>query len=774
MTSGSASNLPRLFILSDQPADEDQLNFYPYAKTLADIIADGSVQTPLTIGIFGSWGSGKTSLMSMIKKRLDALQQKGRRAGQEGIVPSHLTVWFNAWLYSQDEALWRALILRVLGEVRRARGGDPAARDELDELIEQLHRVTEPLQLGSLSITAADLLRKEGTGSARITLALQPGLDLLESVVQARPEGELAAVTALRNQVRLTTAALEQERVEALERFRERFKALVAKNVVPYGYLVVFVDDLDRCLPDKAVEVLEAIKLFFDVGGCIFCLGIDRDVIERGIRLKYQDYEQLDEEAPPPISGARYLEKIVQIPFQLPPIDRDAMKDYVQRIAPRLEELAPSCETVFAVGLEPNPRRIKRTLNIFVLLWRLAQNRKDLAGVIRPVRLAKMVIIQQYHPRLFRLITDGPHYLIDLEKRFREQERRDLGAQDGERGPGGEGEAVSAGPLSELLGRSLLRALLTCTPVDEPEANFADLGPAGVREYIYLTRSTVEETPEAEEVPLPFEPQMVTVPAGAFLMGTPESELDELGELGADRDWIQNEVPQHEVALVAYAVGRYPVTNAEFARFVEDGGYGKADYWTEAGWKQKESSGWTQPRHWEDDRWNNPSQPVVGVSWYEAVAYCHWLAARTGKPYRLPTEAEWEKASRGADGRRYPWGNEWDPNVCNNKESGPGGTTPVGEYPDGDSPYGAGDMAGQVWEWCSSKYGGIGTRPDFGYPYRPDDGREELEGGDTRILRGGSWWNDNPAAICRCGYRDGLHPALGDLDRGFRCARTLS
>ena len=103
-------------------------------------------------------------------------------------------------------------------------------------------------------------------------------------------------------------------------------------------------DRLDRCQPDKAVEVLEAIKLFFDVQGCIFVLGIDRQVVERGIRLRYKDYEQLDPEGPPPISGDKYLEKIVQIPFQLPPIDRAAMEGYVGKLVPRLLELDPLME----------------------------------------------------------------------------------------------------------------------------------------------------------------------------------------------------------------------------------------------------------------------------------------------------------------------------------------------------------------------------------------------------------------------------------------------
>jgi len=757
MTPTAPSKPPLLSILSDQPADEDQLNFDPYAKTLADIVADPGTDTPLTIGVFGGWGQGKTSLMRMVQRRLEATI---------GTPFPVRAVWFNAWLYSHQPALWRALISRVLDGVRGFPTLSEAVQAELRQLEARLYGAAAPAG-GHLTLPAGALAGLEDA-------ALPPlmGLELLRRQAQRAGDDRVAArLKTLIADVEESEALTRRDQIAALDDFRRHFEAISRACIVDHGRLAVFVDDLDRCLPDKAVEVLEAVKLFLDVPGCVFVLGVAREVIEEGIRVRYADYQAR-------LDGAQYLEKIIQIPFALPPIAPEAVADYVKEVTGGSLPHG-RCETVFAVGLEPNPRRIKRTLNIFLLLWRLAQNRQDLREIIKPVRLAKIVIIQQYHPRLFQLITDGPHYLIDLEERFREQAQRDLEesplSRERERGTGGEGEAISAGPLSDFLGRSLLRALLTCTAPDEPEANFSDLGPAGVREYIYLTRSTVEEAPRAEaEAALPFEPQMVTVPAGAFLMGTPESELGEIEKLGRERQYIEREVPQHEVTLAAYAIGRYPVTNAEFARFVEDGGYGNPDYWTEAGREQKESEGWTQPRYWEDDEWNDPSQPVVGVSWYEAAAYCRWLAARTNKPYRLPSEAEWEKAARGSDGRRYPWGNAWEASRCNNKESGPGRTTPVGEYPGGDSPYGVGDMAGQVWEWCSSQYGGTEARPRFGYPYRPDDGREELEGDDTRILRGGSWYNDNPAAVCRCGYRYRYNPWLRGDYWGFRCARTLS
>ena len=763
MTSDPSPRGPQS-ILSDQPADEDRLGFAPYAKTLAGIVADPGTDTPLTIGVFGGWGRGKTSLMRMVQRQLNAT------AGTGFPVRS---VWFNAWLYSQQQALWRALISRVLAGALGFPTLDATAQAALRQLEARLYGAAAPAA-GHLTLPAGAL-----AGLEEAALPPLMGLELLRRQAQrAGDEPTAKRLETLIADVEESEALTRRDQIAALDDFRRQFEQISRDCIVDHGRLAVFVDDLDRCLPDRAVEVLEAIKLFLDVPGCVFVLGVAREVIEEGIRVRYQDYQTT-------LDGALYLEKIIQIPFSLPPIAPEAVRGYVHQVTEAgLPDLR--CEAVLAAGLEPNPRRIKRTLNIFTLLWRLAQNRDDLQDVVKPVRLAKIVVIQQYYPRLFQLIADGPHYLVDLENRFREQAGRDL--ETGERrmgtGAGGEGEAISAGPLSEFLGHSLLRGLLTCTAPGEPDANFADLGPAGVREYVYLTRSTVQEAaaPTAaaarEEAALPFEPQMVTIPAGPFLMGTPPTQVDELWRLmqaehkEAKRELVEQETPQHEVALPAYAIGRYPVTNAEFKRFIDDGGYGNRDYWTEAGWQQKESQGWKQPRYWEDQQWNDPAQPVVGVSWFEAAAYCAWLEARTERPYHLPTEAEWEKAARGADGRRYPWGNDWDPERCNNSETGSGRTTPVGQYsPDGDSPYGVGDMVGQVWEWCNSKYGLTESKPEFGYPYRPDDGREDPEGTDTRILRGGSWYNK--AGYCRCGCRYRFTPDGGFNFRGFRCARTL-
>jgi formylglycine-generating enzyme required for sulfatase activity len=244
-----------------------------------------------------------------------------------------------------------------------------------------------------------------------------------------------------------------------------------------------------------------------------------------------------------------------------------------------------------------------------------------------------------------------------------------------------------------------------------------------------------EPRPEPEtpvRTPQPIEPELVLIPAGEFLMGSNPEQ---------DQRAYEAEQPQHRVHLPDYHIARTPVTNAQYAAFVE-------------------ASGYNAPNHWVDGK--SPSgkedYPVVYISWYDAMAYCKWLSEKNGQAYRLPSEAEWEKAARGTDGGIYPWGDAWEPGRCNSKESSPDDTTLVDAYPDGVSPYGILDMAGNVWEWTASLY-----RP---YPYDPTDNREDPRAGGKRVLRGGAFYSS--ARRVRCAYRDSGHADHWRGNYGFR------
>ncbi|MCI0477725.1 MAG: formylglycine-generating enzyme family protein [Anaerolineales bacterium] len=295
----------------------------------------------------------------------------------------------------------------------------------------------------------------------------------------------------------------------------------------------------------------------------------------------------------------------------------------------------------------------------------------------------------------------------------------------------------------------------------------------------------------------------VEIPRGILIMGDKR---------------LRDAAPQHRVEINAFAIGKYPATNAEYAEFVNARGYETEAYWTAMGWK------WLRgrlgqalaPGFWHEPRLNQARYPVVGVSWYEAVAFCNWMSEtskqgnrETGKQgnkgkegnrsnefirlaegtkgtgkqvdketgrqfkYRLPSEAEWEYAARGAENaRNFSWGEKFERGRANTAEAGFGGTTPVTHFPAGASPFGAWDMGGNVFEWTLSKWGVNWQELVYPYPYRANDGREDLEGSGARVMRGGSWFNPYQEALCA--YRSRYLAGSRGSSIGFRVARVLA
>jgi len=295
------------------------------------------------------------------------------------------------------------------------------------------------------------------------------------------------------------------------------------------------------------------------------------------------------------------------------------------------------------------------------------------------------------------------------------------------------------------------------------------------------------------------------IPAGPFLMGSDKAR---------DGAAFDDEQPQHEVTLPRYYISRYPVTVAQFDAFVQAGGYAEARYWPEARaanrWQVAgiRGSGDDEPRSAPVDYgapFNLPNHPAVGITWYEALAFCRWLTEQLQMPglelqvwkrekcdprslkpgifeVHLPSEAEWEKAARGGleipwgetgiqrenpdPARRYPWGPEPDPEQANFDETRIEASSTAGCFPGGASPYGVEDLSGNVWEWTRSRW--------KTYPYDPTDGREDLMAGGlmSRVVRGGAFlYNERYA---RCAYRVWDFPYYRGWDLGFRVVLSLS
>jgi len=278
--------------------------------------------------------------------------------------------------------------------------------------------------------------------------------------------------------------------------------------------------------------------------------------------------------------------------------------------------------------------------------------------------------------------------------------------------------------------------------------------------------SVLTVTGDVEQVIPPAPCEMVYILAGRFLMGNN----------GTEPYTVRFELPQHPVYLSGYWVGKYEVTRGEYRRFMEAGGYSNPAYWSSAGWNWKVSNNRTEPGHWVAEQdWGTgtftqtESHPAVGVTYYEAEAYCAWAAGH------LPTEAQWEKAARwtGSYPNVYPWGNAWDAEKCNNHydhNTAGGGyeryqTSPVGSYPEGASPYGLQDMAGNVWEWCQNWY-----QWDY-YSVSPSTNPPGPTSGSCRVMRGGSQHDNDNDTRCSGRYSCCYPTNYGWYYGGFRLAR---
>lgn len=223
----------------------------------------------------------------------------------------------------------------------------------------------------------------------------------------------------------------------------------------------------------------------------------------------------------------------------------------------------------------------------------------------------------------------------------------------------------------------------------------------------------------------------------------------------------------------AFSISKYLISNAQYAKFMEAGGYDEKKWWTDAGWDAKtngierikgvwtpSNQAWVQPLWWTHRGFNAPDAPVVGVSWYEAIAFCRWLSDVSGETISLPTDQQWQRAAQGDDNRSYTWGDEFDPTRCNTTVKGARGQlrqpTPVRRYEGvGDSPFGVVDMLGNVFEWCSTDY---------------YSGETTIQREIWRMMRGGSWFHFPEIATLL--YRQEEFPYRRHNFVGFRIAKS--
>jgi|GEM_PF-1894658 len=753
-----------LALIGDEPVytlDDDRLTLRTFAETVAAVSL--GTEGPFTIGVFGKWGHGKTSMLRLARSIVDE-QEKDNVT----------TAWFNAWQYEKEAHPIVPLVATIIRALEEdlSKGAVAKVKKGAAALIRALRAV-------AYGFSAKSTIKVPGIGEVEAGFVAKEMIDRDEQL-----KGQ--SVDPLLDQ------SLYYNAFQLLDKVRGEDKQ---PNPDDRPKIVVFIDDLDRCFPEKAVHLLESIKLVLAQPGFVFVLAVDQQVIQAYLNKRYKDDYGLHKYT----HGQSYLDKIIQLPFAIP-THEERFEAFIGRMLDR-EELAK-----LSGGLDPlkdtlgyacnfNPRELVRFFNGILVdsfIWDRVQTQKGTqkafdAGAFAVARSLKNQCDDIYRLMLrdeefCQALTEGEGGVVERLFRLRESATRARGAMDVEAGGAAgarQGEEAAhqrrmssaASAEREKAVEDLLNREHLCKFLDsEPAQRW--LGSAELRHHIeqFIAEQRREtEEPEGEEeegVPEAIRTAIkrldkverkvdheddeywCDIPAGTFLMG---AQREDRKKKNYDGNAESSESPVHEVRLDAYRIARNPVTVGEYGRFVDDGGYGVKQHWKAGGFgKDDKPAGW-------DEQKGHPNRPVTGVSWYEAAAFAAWAGLR------LPTEAEWERAARGNDGRPYPWGDD-DPTPSRANYDGQiGHATPVGVYPRGAAPEGVLDLAGNVWEWCADDWHG-------NYEGAPRDGSAWTGAGESgaRVLRGGAW--SYVAIYLRSAIRYRDRPGGRFSDIGFRLA----
>lgn len=609
------------------------------------------------------------------------------------------TLWFNAWKYPAEDSVLAGLLGALLDQMRR------------EDLLTQLASFIDQHKgwaLGQFLKTAFPTLFRDGVPMSRYA-----GVEAKRAFFDTFTElfGQLGFLW-----------------FNGWSAPGDNFGRSLASNDAGDGRtatIAVFLDDLDRCRSERVLEVLETINLFLDMPGVCFYLGLDwKRVIDALTEAKKKE-------------PAKFLEKLIQVAIDLPEVSEPGAAKFSEVLlaeSPHSDLIRPHLGVIASALESRHPRHVKRFLNDLSFRLALLRNTSRLGTGDHEVSEAAVVA---WHLFLEALGTDQrrdefsvvPGNLEGLLNRFEAwRGRRSESVR-------AENDAGSVDPDEKLFAtlREPLAALYDLKATQRHPLLFLGSPTSVVASGPDSTRSEVRPLPEITEVGIKRDRlglEWVRIPAGSFDMGSKD---------------FDDSNPIHRVTLSGYEVNKYPVTNEQYAAFVSNTGLRPLRHWLRGAVPQGKAL-----------------HPVVNVSWEDARRYCEWASNESGQAISLPSEAQWEYAARGREGRLYPWGGDEPTDKHANFGGNVGDTTPVSAYPKGAAPEGVLDLAGNVWEWCADWYGPYEAAPVTD-PTGP-------AGGSVRVVRGGAF-GERPDGLraARRGYGDNGR-AYGYV--GFRCVRS--
>ncbi|MBC2696551.1 MAG: SUMF1/EgtB/PvdO family nonheme iron enzyme [Desulfobacteraceae bacterium] len=756
-------------LLSDEPILESERTDHLEFKHTAGVLARAALYTdsPITIGVFGNWGSGKTSLMRLMWKIVDCEGQGDNAA---------VAVWFNAWQYEREEHLIVPLIATIARDIKKKQEQWEEKLSLNDEVGDAARKALNIMKVGGKKVH--DALRSVLYG---VSMKGKLGVPLL---------GELEISASMKNMIE-RYEAVTQDTLMARSLYFDAFdqlRELSHDKDIKKPQIVVFIDDLDRCFPEQAVRFLESVKLVLHQPRFSFVLGIYPQIVEEFIRNKYAAQYPMaaataasrdDDELRSRMNNYLdyfndYLGKIVQVRHYVPERRPDQMQGYIRRL---LDEAGVTSEflvkgisekdlleLIAEVG-KRSPREIVRKINGLIVKWRIAKSEKSdaepydlLAGLINETILDRVTKGRHEYEQFLHLLemTTGEDDSTTYGRNLAEALEKTQNATY-------HGERISM--LKKDMGAENIHTMTSLIEIlekDEHLCNVLNSRPGykwlSDKKYREEMRETYEEKPYSEEARknirktkkeslLPQEPdthvpedfehiiqglRMAPIPAGEFNMGSEDGD--------------DNEKPIHLVKLDRFEISSTPVTQAQYKAVMG----ANPSYFKEKG------------------------HPVENVSWNDAMVFCEQLTklAKGKRRFTLPTEAQWEYACRAGMTTPFNTGENLTTEQANYNgnypyRNNPKGkylkkTTRVGSYPPNE--WGLYDMHGNVWEWCMDWYG------EKNYDECNKKGSVENpagpETGSTRVLRGGSW--SRSGQRCRSAYRYNCNPGSRYDFIGFR------
>ncbi len=736
--------------IGDDPAEHDLIGYKVYCDALVEVIEGVSSRGSFVIGVYGSWGSGKTSMLLQIKQTLEEHVIKQTLEDPRTSRPI-LPIWFNPWQFIADEHLIIPFFYTLIGSLKRVTDETPSEKTVKVGDIDKGSLRSYVNGIEDIPVAIAEEMeghsRRVGDMRA-IAEAVVGGHSGKQSEPSGRkPPNHLGPVGT---DSEVNDFGAKQSSNVSVKDYQSIYYNLIEvlrKETSKLGIkIVVFIDDLDRCLPEKAVQLLESLKVLLDLPNFVFVIGADRNVIERGVRVRYRDlYERRgdDLERDLPDIEEEYLDKIIQFPFSLPAPDLTELKNGI--LSAQLRNIAGFeglGDRILDV-LGSNPRTLKRFLNLMLFTAYLADKKMG-KGKYVPELIAKAALIAYTLPTLYRQLENNPRHLVILEEKVLEAEKK-AGEKESEwaRGPPSNVEMKGLPSVDQWLKSDFgkLYSILRAHPptTDGLKAVSVPFGNQDTaKSYIRLASSSLQSqvAPKSSDVQALEKPldvnmmdRMVKVQAGKFNMGNPKTGV-------------------FEVAITnSFLMDKFPMTQDLYQSVM-----GK------------------NPSGFKGD-----DLPVENVSWFDAVLFCNALSEKNGlepvyqvngekvqidyekNGYRLPTEAEWEYACRGnLTDERYGILDEiaWYSGNSDKHSQGVGQKKP--------NAFSLCDILGNVSEWCNDWYGE--------YPRGPQKDPVGPPSGFERVLRGGSWLSFESSI--RSSYRDWKDPFVRQDSIGFRLVRA--